>query len=220
MHETACSVGHVAAGHLSSILHPLVAASPQCAVPAGRAPSLCPSLLSAGQALLCSAYTAWLQLTLANSACQHGGSTTKAPPEDELLLLCFGTGRLRAQLQPIHAIAHRRPTCSVLSQVGAAAASPSPQPDVYELAQISSRRQSVTQDFGRMLEQQAREVQRQQEDASLFPGGSPHASPREGHTASQPRIGPSALYERLKKNLPGVRGTSALSNLTNSYSQC
>ena len=90
---------------------------------------------------------------------------------------------------------------------------------MYELAQISSRRQSVTQDFGRMLEQQARERLRQQEDASLFSGASPPASPREGHTAPQPRIGPSALYERLKKNLPGVQGISALSVLTNSYSQ-
>lgn len=89
--------------------------------------------------------------------------------------------------------------------MAAAAASPRPQPDVYELAQISSRRQSVTQDFGRMLEQQARERLRQQEDASPFPGGSPHGSPREGHTAPQPRAGPSALYERLKKNLPGVQ---------------
>ena len=109
--------------------------------------------------------------------------------------------------------------CSVLSQVAAAAASPRPQPDVYELAQISSRRQSVTQDFGRMLEQQARERLRQQEDASLFPGGSPQASPREGHTAPQPRTGPSALYERLKKQLPGVQGASALSVLTYSCSQ-
>ena len=70
-----------------------------------------------------------------------------------------------------------------------------------------------------MLEQQARERQRQQEDASLFPGGSPHASPREGHTAPPARIGPSALYERLKKNLTGVLGTAALSALTDSYLQ-
>ena len=45
-----------------------------------------------GKALLCSAHTAWLRLTVANSACQLGSSTTKAPPGDELLLLCFGTG--------------------------------------------------------------------------------------------------------------------------------
>ena len=71
-----------------------------------------------------------------------------------------------------------------------------------------------------MLELQARERLRQQEDALLFPGGSPHGSPREGYTAPQARIGPSALYERLKKQLPGVLGTSALSALNDRACVC